>query len=272
VIRTSIVRFVCTLVLVLAAVPLFAQDDDRALKPAEPDFTLISLPTSLRLPVFGSQFRVTHRFVRPLKCDNCEDNWLEDFFGLDNGALIGIEYRIGIVKNGQFVAYRARENKTIQFTGNYAFTHQGSGMPLEIAGLAAVEGTDNFRDQYSGTVGVILTRLFGERGAIHIEPLYVGNTNLNEPNNPDDSTFFIGLGARFAVRPTLYATVEYTPRVSGYKPGVDMVAFAIEKRVGGHMFQLNFSNSLATTPGGIARGGFTNDEWYMGFNITRKFF
>ena len=34
------------------------------IKPAEPDFTLISLPTALRLPQFKSAFRVTHRFVR----------------------------------------------------------------------------------------------------------------------------------------------------------------------------------------------------------------
>jgi len=271
VIRTS--TRLLLLVLVFAATPLFAQsDDDHALKPAEPDFTLISLPTSLRLPVWGSEFRVTHRFVRPLKCDSCQDNLLEDFFGVDNGAVIGLEYRIGLIPNGQVVIHRARDRKTIQLTGEYGLTRQGSGMPLEIAGLVAVEGTDNFRDDYSPTVGAIFTRLFGEAGAIHIEPIWVGNSNLDEPTISDDSTFMLGLGARGRIRPTVYITLEYTPRLSGYKPGVDMVAFAIEKRAGGHMFQLNFSNSLATTNGAIARGGFNNDNWYMGFNITRKFF
>jgi hypothetical protein len=45
------------------------------------------------------------------------------------------------------------------------------------------------------------------------------------------------------------------------------------------MFQLNFSNTnLTTTLGQIAQGnsGATGvggtTEWYMGFNITRKFF
>src|SRR2546423_745633 len=156
------------LALIFAATPLFAQsDDDHALKPAEPDFTLISLPTSLRLPVWGSDFRVTHRFVRPLKCDTCQDNLLEDFFGVDNGAVIGLEYRIGLIPNGQVVIHRARDRKTIQFTGEYGFTRQGSGMPVEIAGLVAVEGTNNFKDDYSPTVGVILTRLFGDAGAFH---------------------------------------------------------------------------------------------------------
>ena len=38
------------------------------------------------------------------------------------------------------------------------------------------------------------------------------------------------------------------------------------------MFQLNFSDSFATTLGQIARGGNVDKDWYMGFNISRKFF
>jgi hypothetical protein len=53
---------------------------------------------------------------------------------------------------------------------------------------------------------------------------------------------------------------------------VDHGSFAIEKRLGGHVFQLNFSNSFGTTMGQIARGGFNNDNWYLGFNISRKFY
>jgi hypothetical protein len=49
-------------------------------------------------------------------------------------------------------------------------------------------------------------------------------------------------------------------------------SFALEKRAGGHMFQLNFSNGFGTTMSQLARGGFTNDDWYLGFNISRKFF
>ncbi|PYR59805.1 MAG: hypothetical protein DMF91_13895 [Acidobacteria bacterium] len=71
--------------------------DDAVLKLAEPDFTLISLPTSLRLPKFKSAFRVTHRFTRPLNCDTCPNSLAGDAFGLDGGAVIGLEYRIGIV-------------------------------------------------------------------------------------------------------------------------------------------------------------------------------
>jgi len=35
---------------------------------------------------------------------------------------------------------------------------------------------------------------------------------------------------------------------------------------------LNFSNALGTTRAQVARGAFNNDDWYMGFNISRKFY
>jgi hypothetical protein len=35
---------------------------------------------------------------------------------------------------------------------------------------------------------------------------------------------------------------------------------------------LNFSNAFGTTMRQIARGGSNASDWYMGFNISRKFF
>jgi len=73
------------------------------------------------------------------------------------------------------------------------------------------------------------------------------------------------------VRPTVYLVGEIVPR-TGFTPGVNHATFGVEKRAGGHMFQMNFSNGFATTMGQIARGGFSSDDWYLGFNISRKFF
>src|SRR5262245_22311507 len=39
------------------------QDDDGALDRAEPDFVVVNLPTTLRLPLYRSNFRLTHRFA-----------------------------------------------------------------------------------------------------------------------------------------------------------------------------------------------------------------
>ena len=51
-----------------------------------------------------------------------------------------------------------------------------------------------------------------------------------------------------------------------------LVTFGIEKRVGGHAFQLNFSNDLGTTPAQVARGHLGADDWFIGFNLSRKFY
>ncbi len=87
----------------------------------------------------------------------------------------------------------------------------------------------------------------------------------------DNDTFMVGIGARIRVRPTLYLVGEVIPR-TGYTPGVSHGSFGIEKRLGGHTFQANFSNGVGTTMGQIARGGTGDDNWYLGFSISRKFF
>jgi hypothetical protein len=250
----------------------FAQDDDAVLKPAEPDYTLVSLPTSLRLPKWKSAFRVTHRFTRPLNCDTCPNSLFGDAFGIDNGARIGLEYRFGIVPNGEIGVHRASD-KTVELFGQYGLTRQGKSAPVETSALVALDATNvgNRRSasEYAPAVGLIVTRLVGDQAALYVEPIFVHHANVfNQPG--DDNTFMVGLGTRVRVRPTIYFVGEFDPRVSGFRPGKHHGAVGLEKRVGGHVFQLNFSNSFATTLNQLARGG--NDDWYMGFNISRKFF
>ena len=252
--------------------PARSSEDDAVLKLAEPDFTLIGLPTSLRLPKYKSAFRVTHRFTRPLKCDECGSSLLGDAFGLDSGAVIGLEYRFGILPNVEVGVHRT-SGKTIEFFGQYGVARQGGKLPVEVSAFAAIDGTNNFKDSYSPALGLIAARLIGDRAAVYVEPIWVNNTNpLPKEVVDHNSTFIVGVGARVRVSSTVYLVGEVAPRAGGFKPGVNHGSFALEKRVGGHMFQLNFSNAFGTTLSQIARGGASNDDWYLGFNITRKFF
>jgi uncharacterized beta barrel domain-containing protein DUF5777 len=272
VIRHIVRPLLASTVTMLLAPCAFAQQDDAVLKPAEPDFTLVALPTSLRLPLFKSAFRVTHRFGRPLG-DGDFGDLAGDLFGLDNGATIGLEYRFGIVPNGQIGFHRSSMEKTWEFFGEYGLLRQDARMPVDVSALVTIEGTNNFRDSYSPAVGAVVSRTFGEIAAVYVEPIWVNNSNSLPSELVDDNdTFMVGLGARVQIWPTVYLVGEFIPRASGYKPGVNHGSFGIEKRKGGHVFQLNFSNSWSTTMGQLARGGFDNDDWYMGFNISRKFF
>jgi hypothetical protein len=249
------------------------QDDPAALKLEEPDFTIVTLPTALRLPTFGSAFRVTHRFIRPLN-DGSFGDLSGDLFGIDNGAAIGLEYRFGIIRNGQIGFYRT-SNRTIELFGQYDVSRQGTRLPIGVAALVSVEGTNNFKDSYSPAIGAILSRGFGDRAAVYAEPIWINNTNpLPKEVVDNNDTFMVGVGARVRIRPTVYVSGEVAPH-TGYKPGYSHVAFAIEKRAGGHLFQLNFSDSTGTTLAQIARGAAVSvggRDWHMGFNISRKFF
>ena len=114
---------------------------------------------------------------------------------------------------------------------------------------------------------------------MYVEPRWVGNTNTGALLHPasapdlsgDDSTFMVGLGGRVRLRPGLFAVAELIPRVLGFNNGDAHATFGIEAQVGGHVFQLNVSNSLGTTLGQLAQGG-SEDDWFIGFNISRKFF
>lgn len=253
--------------------PAQEQDDpDRDINRAQPDFTLVALPTTLRMPRYRSSFRVTHRFGRPLGQGDFGD-LLSDLFGLDSGAVIGLEYRFGLFRGAQVGIHRTSSTKTIQFMGQYDLKRQSDTFPIGLNALAAIEGVDNFQESYSPTLGVLLSREIGDYAALYVEPMWVNNSNPEPEELIDDNdTFVIGLGARLRFRPTVYAVVEASPRVSGFDPGVTLVSFGIEKRSGGHLFQLNFSNGLATTFAQIARGGFEGNDWHIGFNISRKFF
>jgi hypothetical protein len=260
------------LLLVASGTAAFAQDDDAVLRPAEPDFTLVALPTGLPLPRFKSAFRVTHRFLRPLEQGDFGD-LAGDAFGLDNGAQIGLEYRFGIIRNGQIGVNRTSD-KTVEFFAQYAALRQRGAMPVAISGLAAVDGTDNFKgDSKSPVLGAIVSRTFGTVAALYVEPMWINNSNpLPKELVEHNDTFAVGVGARLQVRNTLYLVGEITPRAAGYRPGRDQGSFGIEKRVGGHVFQLNFSNGVGTLFSQLARGGDSPSAWHFGFNITRKFF
>jgi len=252
------------------APPAVDDDPDRDPNPSQPDFTLVNLPTTLRVPRFRSAFRVTHRFSRPLGQGDFGDA-AENLFGLDSGALIGLEYRFGLMRGLQAGILRT-SNRTIEFFTQYNVMQQGAARPVGLGVIASIDGTNNFRDSYSPSIGVVVSRELWRYGAVYAEPIWVNNSNpLSADLGGDNDTFLLGLGARLRVRPTVYLVGEYIPR-SGYEPGVHHATFGIEKRAGGHVFQFNFSNGLGNTMAQLARGGTSNDDWYIGFNISRKFF
>jgi hypothetical protein len=245
-----------------------ARDDDAVLRPAEPDYRLVNLPTTLRLPLYKSNFDITHRFNGNLRRGDFDDQ-LSTLFGIDEGAVIGLEYRIAVVRHLQAAVYRTSLDRTFQFYGKYDALSQDGSMPLSLSALASVEGPNNFRRDRAPAFGAVVSRTIDNALALYAAPIWVHNSAAALGVTRD--TFLLGIGGRARIRPTVYLVGEFSPRVSGYAPGDAEFAFGIEKRAGLHMFQLDFGNSQGSTFGQLARGGFPQ-SLYMGFNLARKFF
>jgi len=260
------------------ASPALAQDDTE-LDPLEPDFAVINLPTTLRLPEHAAAFRLTHRFTRPLGQGDFGD-LVKSFFGFDSAAQVGLELRFGLFRGTQLGLYRTND-RAIDFFLKEDVLRPGSA-PVGLSLFGAVEGQDNFSEEYSPGVAVVVSRKLGTRATVYAEPAWVGNTARPADGPTDhDSTLFVGLGARVRLGSSAYLVGEFAPRLAGFK-GINPVhpsehaanhlTFGIEKRVGGHSFQLNFSNYFATTLATMARGAGSGEDWYIGFNLSRKFF
>ena len=106
---SSVSTLVCVLIVLLVAVtPARAQlpapppdpaaaassaqqappdDDDGRLDPIEPDFSIINLPTTLRLPRGAGDFHLTHRFNLNLICGDAEG----ECFKTRAGGLLGLD-------------------------------------------------------------------------------------------------------------------------------------------------------------------------------------
>ena len=267
-------------------------DADEVLSPVEPDVVVINLPTGMRLPRHGSNFRLTHRFAGDLRRGTFGQN-AANLFGLDQGAIIGFEFRMNVAPNLQVAGFRTNFDKTIQIHGLYELTRQTGRLPASISVVGSIEGTDNFQQRYAPAIGAIVSHRVATRLALYAVPMWVGHTNASlepighdhdhgadpaedagpheHPAHERENTVMLGLGARLRLTRTIYVVAEVAPRLDGYRPGEAEYGFGIEKRVGGHAFSLTFTNSFSTTYSQLARGG-NPGSLYKGFNLGRKFY
>jgi len=257
-------------------------------RPVELDQSLINLPTTMPLKPRHGYFHLTHRFARDLG-QGSFGSLVDDLFSLDNGAVMGLEYRYAVTATVQAGVHRSTLGKTIETFGRWDVMRQSDRAPLTVSPALSIEGQNNLRQDPQPGIGAIVSRVQGTRLVLYASPTYVHNAHtetlrllheghshdLGDAEDPDElstavDTFFVGLGARLRLRDTVSLSGEVSPRLAGYTPDTAAWAVAIEKLTRGHVLQLNFGNSFSTTPGMIARGGVRN-EVFMGFNLSRKF-
>ena len=253
----------------------------------EIDQTLVNLPTTLELKSHKSYFRLTHRFARDLGQGSFGD-LVSDFFSLDNGAVMGLEYRFGLTSTLQAGVHRSTLGKTINAFGRWDAIRQGERSFIGVSPMLSIEGQNNLRLDPQPGFSVTVSHAHGSRLSLYATPTYVHNAHTEtlrllheghehagiEQDAADESTatdtFFLGLGARARILDTVAIVFEASPRLAGYAPAVASWNAAIEKMTRGHVLQINVGNNFNTTPGMLARGGVAN-EVFLGFNLSRKF-
>jgi hypothetical protein len=277
-----------TLALFLGALPAAGQTtadpDDLQIVQAEPDYALTALPTTLRMPTGKFAFRMTHRFSRPIagtcpdegpKPDGCGGlgAFVENFFGFDSASRVGLELRYGLMPGTQLSVHRTND-RAIQLQAQSQVLRQTGTRPVTLDLVGAIEGRNNFREDHTLSAGVVLSHQVTDRGAVYVQPVLLFNSNpLSDTDTDDNHTVMLGFGGRLRLgQSKMYLVAEAAPRLAGYKPGVDHISFGFEHRAGGHMFQLNVSNALGSTLRQVALGGPGNGDWYLGFNLARRFF
>ncbi len=143
----------------------------------------------------------------------------DDFFGLDSGAQIGLELQVRAVPRRRRSASIAPPIAPSSSRASTTSSRTATG-PIGLGVVVNVDGTDNFSDEFSPGVALVLSRELGEHGALYFQPSWVGNTNLTIRLVDDDYTVMVGPGRAPAPRPTIYLPVrEGSPRLAGYDPG-----------------------------------------------------
>ena len=173
---------------------------------------------------------------------------------------------------GMQVGIHRTSDRTIEFFTQHEIVAEGTWLPVTISALGTMDGTDNFTDSYSPGLGAVISRTLGRaRCAVprtdlgeQLEPAAVrsGGTQRHFPD---------GHGrAHPRASDRLPCVRGRTSRV-WERSGIALISFGLEKRSGGHMFQLTITNGFGTTMGQVARGGINTDDWHLGFSISRKF-
>lgn len=238
-------------------------------KPAFWGTRLISLPTTTTPDKGDVLVRISHRFLGPV------DRGFDDLFGLDDGANILFSLGYGITDHLTVSIGRARLYKEFEFSADWLIAEQGltARLPFSAALHAGVDlATASSPDETKLFASLSLSRQLTKRLSILAVPAFV--TNANHLDLDPESTFSLGLGARYMIFEDFSVTAEWVPVLAGYKDVESGWGLGIEKKIGGHVFQVFVTNAFGLTaaqalPGGdLLLGDF---DFRIGFNIFRTF-
>jgi hypothetical protein len=225
------------------------------------------------------------------------------FFGLDNAADIRIAFEIGIGKKLDLIVGRTRGGSAVQQMQELGFKYQLANQyendpshPLSVAifantvlvtqKAAAVNNQENsfrsFSDRLSHTVQLIVARKMG-KVSVQLNPTLVSR---GYSISYDQNTLFaLGGALRLPISNNVHLIMDYfhTFRNQASKDSFkvrqnikfyDAIGVGFEIKVGGHNFNLNFTNATELLENRFVPrtvSTWTNGQFRWGFTISRTF-
>ncbi len=248
------------------------------------DYYLVDVPTNRPRPAGELSLRFSHRFSQSLVGNRDIGGHL---FGLDSTSVssFGVEY--AITNRFAFLTYR-QPDETIELGFQTRLLDQGKNYsPVSLSLRSTVEGEDNYSDRYTTNIQPVISRAFGNRAEIFVDPTFVigvprrtvtpidQSVRFGFPLSPGEShKNMIGIenGISFRIRPKVALVAEWLPRAYGFRQDQtsNTYSFGIQRRTNRHVFGLIVTNNIFTSTDRALLGGSGNLK--IGFNIARRIF
>jgi len=289
--------------------PQTAQTGKQPAAEAEPyDYRLVNVPTPKRVLKGSLNMYFTHRFSQPVRPLN---ESAKELIGLDSSAVPSFGLFYGITDKLYVNAYRSAICqrglcRTIELGVGYHWFDEGKESPIAVSTYASVEGDDNFTEDYTYNLQMMMARSVTRYVNLFFSPALHLNANAQRRFDPRATDFFppatvnfaqprhtgsFGFGVNGRITPSVSLMFEYTPRI-GFKLGTVQpifdstgkviafqphseaeIGFGVQKDIGRHSFSLTFSNTQTTT---TSRYNSSNlalppSRFIIGFNLYRRF-
>ena len=243
---------------------------------------IINLHTVERVAAGNLEVRISHRFGRI-------DGGAYTLWGIDQATIrIGLDYG---VSDKLAIGFGRNSYKKI-YDGffKYSVTKQKkNGFPISVVAISSIAikslrfsdpGRDNyFRSRLSYVHQLVLARKFTSRLSLEVVPSWV-HFNLVSSASDQSDIPVLAAGGRMKVSKRVSINAEYGYRIqlnddaANINDFYDSFSVGVDIETGGHVFQLQFTNSLPMFEMGFLAQ--TNDRWseggiHFGFNITREF-
>ena len=212
---------------------------------------------------------------------------IQNLFGLDNGAVIQLNFEYAFSEKFSLGAARQSRDKFYNLYGRYHLLKQTQDdkMPLSISfmGGAGLNTSDyrflqsenpGFSERSSFAFQVMAARKFSEKLSLQISPMMV---YFVDPNpifliEGDQNLYLaLGLSGKYKITGKSSLTMQWIPNLNNDLR--NNIGFGIDLEAGGHVFQMYFVTSQLLNEQYLLAGGngTPGDQFRLGFNVNRVF-